>query len=159
MEQRNKYLAIIAAFAANKTDILNDLEFTAELTFDQERFLKTISELVDLRKIRIKGINPSDSEIAFFTNAMLDLCGEPNDGKAKAIAGSGMTELLGKIIPSKRQAETINRQTIYDSVFGDYLSVIPSVKYKKVKLSKLSLGQKATVLLKIYLAQGENPII
>jgi ABC-type cobalamin/Fe3+-siderophores transport system ATPase subunit len=36
---------------------------------------------------------------------------------------------------------------------------MPSVKYKKVKLSKLSLGQKATVLIKIYLAQGENPIV
>src|SRR4029077_3166565 len=55
IEQRNKYLAIIAAFAANKNDILNDLEFTAELIFDRERFLETMSELVDLRKIRIKG--------------------------------------------------------------------------------------------------------
>jgi hypothetical protein len=56
-------------------------------------------------------------------------------------------------------AETMNRYTIYAAVFVDYLSVIPSVRYKKVRLAKLSLGQKATVLLKIYLAQGESPII
>ena len=33
------------------------------------------------------------------------------------------------------------------------------VKYKNTPLSKLSLGQKATVLIKIYLAQGDKPII
>jgi septal ring factor EnvC (AmiA/AmiB activator) len=37
IEQRNKYLAIIAAFAGSKNDILNDLEFTAEPIFDRER--------------------------------------------------------------------------------------------------------------------------
>jgi hypothetical protein len=33
------------------------------------------------------------------------------------------------------------------------------VTYKKTRLSKLSLGQKATVLMKIYLAQGTDPIV
>jgi hypothetical protein len=159
VEQRNKYLAIIAAFAANKNDILNDLEFTSELIFDHGRFVETMSELVDLRKLRIKGANPSDSEIAFFTNAMLDLASEPTAEKMKAIASTGTKSLLAKVVPNKKQAETISRYTIYESAFADYLSVIPSVRYKKVKLSKLSLGQKATVLLKIYLAQGESPII
>lgn len=60
---------------------------------------------------------------------------------------------------NQKKAETISRHTVYDSVFADYLNVTPSVKYKKVKLSKLSIGQKATVLLKIYLAQGETPIV
>jgi sulfur carrier protein ThiS len=159
IEQRNKYLAIIAAFAANKNDILNDLEFTAELIFDRERFIETMSELVDLRRIRIKGVGPSESEIAFFTDAMVDLSNNPTDDKVKAIASTETKTLLATIVPNKKQAETISRHTIYDSVFADYLHVIPSVRYKKVRLSKLSLGQKATVLLKIYLAQGESPII
>jgi hypothetical protein len=159
VEQRNKYLAIIAAFAANKNDILNDLEFTSELIFDRDRFIETMSELVDLRKIRIKGATPADSEIAFFTEAMLDLTAKPTDDKVKEIASTGTRDLLAKIVPNKKQAETISRHTVYDAVFADYLNVIPSVKYKKVRLSKLSLGQKATVLLKIYLGQGESPII
>ena len=159
IEQRNKYMAIIAAFAANKSDILNDLEFTAELTFDQNRFEETMSELVDLRKIRIRSSGSSGSEIAAFTDAMLDVAANPTEEKTKQLAGSGVGALLRKIIPNQKKAETINRQTIYDSVFADYLSIVPSVKYRKVKLSKLSLGQKATVLLKIYLAQGESPIV
>ena len=79
--------------------------------------------------------------------------------KSEAIAGARIVELLAKIVPNQKKAETISRRTIYDSIFGDYLNVMPSVKYKKVRLSKLSLGQKATVLIKIYLAQGEKPIV
>lgn len=159
IEQRNKYLAIIADFAKNKNDILNDLEFTAELLFDKNRFIETMSELVDLRKLKIKGINDADSDIAFFTDAITDLVNDPSPEKVKNIASKHIDDLLTKIIPSQKRAETISRLTVYDSIFADYLSVMPSVKYKKVRLSKLSLGQKATVLIKIYLAQGENPII
>ncbi len=159
MEQRSKYLGIIAAFAANKNDILNDLEFTAELVFDRVRFVETMSELVDLRRIRIKGVDDADSEIAFFSDAMQELATDPSVEKSESIARTRIVELQGKIVPNQKKAETISRRTVYDSIFGDYLSVMPSVKYKKVKLSKLSLGQKATVLIKIYLAQGENPIV
>ena len=41
----------------------------------------------------------------------------------------------------------------------NYFSVTPVVKYKNTSIDKLSLGQKATVLLKIYLAQDDRPII
>ena len=159
IEQRNKYLSIIAAFAANKNDILNDLVFTAELIFDRDRFIETMLELVDSRRIRINGPTDSDSDIAFFTDAMNSLVVDPTPEKVNTISGSLVSELLGKIVPTQKKAETMSRQTIYDSVLADYLSVMPSVKYKNVKLSKLSLGQKATVLIKIYLAQGENPIV
>lgn len=159
VEQRNKYLSIITAFAANKNDILNDLEFTAELIFDRVRFFETMSELVDLRRIKIKGINDTDSEIAFFVDAMADLTTDPSGSKVKILASKHVSELLNKIVPNQKKAETISRRTVYNSVFADYLTVMPSVKYKKVRLSKLSLGQKATVLIKIYLAQGENPIV
>lgn len=159
VEQRKKYLAIIVAFSANKSDILNDLEFTAELIFDQRRFVDTMSELVDLRKVRVAGVDDAESEIAFFTEAMMDLVADPSSSKVRHIATITVPELLRKIVPNQKKAETISRGTIYDSILADYLGVSPSVKYKKVKLTKLSLGQKATVLLKIYLAQGENPIV
>ncbi len=159
IEQRNKYLAIITAFSANKNEILNDLEFVAELVFDRNRFIETMAELVDQRKIKIRGVNNSDSDIAFFVNAVDKLTTDPSEGNVKDLAEKQVLKLLEKIIPNQRKTETFNRQTMYDSVFADYFNVIPSVKYKRVSLSKLSLGQKATVLIKIYLAQGESPII
>ncbi len=159
LEQRKKYLEIIAKFSKNKSDILNDIEFVSELIFDRDRFIDTMAEIVDLRRIKIKTAVYEDSEITFFTDAMLDLARDPSEEKVKTIAGEKIEELLKMILQNQKRAESINRQTIYNLVFGDYLSVIPSVKYKKVKISKLSLGQKATVLIKIYLAQGENPIL
>lgn len=159
LEQRDKYLGIIDAFSANKSDILNDLEFTAELTFDQVRFLETMSELVDHRRIRIMGTPGTESDISFFLSAMADLVRAPDPEKVRAITSRKMEELLGKIVQNQKRAETLNRRIVYDSVFGDYISVAPSVKYKKVRLSKLSIGQKATVLIKIYLGKGENPIV
>jgi len=47
----------------------------------------------------------------------------------------------------------------YNLLYRNYMRVIPVVKYKKTYLEKLSLGQKATVLIKIYLAHGDKPII
>ena len=159
LEQRDKYLAIITAFGANKSDVLNDLQFTAELTFDSGRFVETMSEVVDLRKIRVREVDDDDSDISFFTDAMRGLASDPSPEKVSEIANTKVGELLQKIVPNQKKAETISRCTIYDCIFADYLTVMPSVKYKKVKLLKLSLGQKATVLIKIYLAQGDNPII
>lgn len=159
IEQRDKYLSIISAFSKNKNDILNDLEFTSELVFDETRFLSIMSELVDLRKIKIQDLGNGESDISFFIEAIDDLIQNPSIEKAKNIATIQTVELLNKVVPNQKKAETISRRTIYDAIFDDYLSVAPSVRYKKVKLQKLSLGQKATVLIKIYLAQGENPII
>ena len=159
VEEKSKYLGIISRFASNKNDILNDLEFTADLTFDKVRFEETMSELVDLRRIRVKASGAAPSDIDFFTNAMLDLAAKPTEAKVSDIASSHVNVLVEKIVTNQKSAATLTRQTIYNMIFADYLNVVPSVKYKKVKLSKLSLGQKATVLLKIYLAQGEIPII
>jgi len=54
---------------------------------------------------------------------------------------------------------TTEGSTFHNWLYHDYFSVIPRVRYKGTNLEKLSLGQKATVLLKIYLAQGTKPII
>lgn len=158
VEQRDKYLGIISAFSENKNDILSDLDFTAELIFDNSRFIDTMSELVDLRKMRTREVDEEKSDISFFTDSMLDLANNPTKKKISAVSIKA-NELLSSTIVNQKKAETISRLTIYNSIFSDYLGVLPSVKYKKVRLHRLSLGQKATVLIKIYLAQGENPII
>lgn len=158
IEQRNKYIEIIKIFSTEKNDILSELEFTAELIFEQDRFIKVIRDLVDLRKIKINDVNDSDNDIQHFIDILLDLAIEPKFEKVTNIV-AGMQPLLLRISQNLKKSETINCLTAYDSMFTNYLNIIPSVRYKKVKLPKLSLGQKATVLIKIYLAQGENPIL
>ena len=48
---------------------------------------------------------------------------------------------------------------LYKVLYRSYLTVRPTARYKRTSLDRLSLGQKATVLIKIYLAEGEQPII
>lgn len=70
------------------------------------------------------------------------------------------TERLSNELKSKLKSSTaITVGDFYAFLYGNYMSVTPIVRYKKTSLSKLSLGQKATVLIKIYLAQGDKPII
>lgn len=64
-------------------------------------------------------------------------------------------ELSAKI----KRARTITVLDLYRCLYGNYLSVTPAVFYKRTSLERLSLGQKATVLIKIYLAQGTSPIV
>lgn len=158
-EQREKYLAIISVFSADKNAILNDLEFTATLHFDGVRFAEALEELTDARKIRVRGKAGAESDIKFFTDAVADFAADPAVGKIDDIVDTHAPALFLKVVESRRRAETLSLATVYDALFDDYLSIVPSVKYKRVPLAKLSLGQKATVLIKIYLAQGENPII
>jgi len=60
---------------------------------------------------------------------------------------------------SKIKSYPISTGDFYNFLYEDYMRVAPVVKYKKRDLQKLSMGQKATVLIKIYLAQGDKPII
>lgn len=63
--------------------------------------------------------------------------------------------MKGKI----KRSQAISTGDLYKCLYSAYLSVIPAVTYKKTALNRLSLGQKATVLIKIYLAQGTSPIV
>jgi ABC-type cobalamin/Fe3+-siderophores transport system ATPase subunit len=58
-----------------------------------------------------------------------------------------------------KHARNITTASLYRCLFSNYLAVRPALLYKRTPIGKLSLGQKATVLIKIYLAQGTNPIL
>jgi hypothetical protein len=67
--------------------------------------------------------------------------------------------LCEEMKPKLKSSRGISTGSLYRCLYGRYLNVVPAVRYKQTALNKLSLGQKATVLIKIYLAQGSNPII
>jgi len=68
-------------------------------------------------------------------------------------------ERCNKEYKTKIKGTPVTSGDFYDLLYGNYMNVMPVVKYKKTYLEKLSLGQKATVLIKIYLAHGDKPII
>lgn len=157
LEEREQYIAIIKAFSENKSDILGDLEFNAELIFNRDRFMKAITEIVDNRKMKVE-LNDSESDIFSFMASLKDLVNNPQKTKALDLLKKHK-DLFEKVVQKKRESVTVTLSTIYLALFGDYFSIVPAVKYKNTALSKLSMGQKATVLIKIYLAEGEKPIL
>ena len=47
----------------------------------------------------------------------------------------------------------------YNWAFDNYFSTLTKILFNGVSMEKLSMGQKATVLLKLFLAEGDNPLI
>ena len=153
---KKAYDAIIASFSKDTDEILNDLTFSADLYFDDDKFKEGAKALFDERSVTIEATAEKKSDFAAFMQAAEKLM-STND--ASAIDGyvDEADRLLTSLQPKAKKSVTT--KGLCDHFFNDFWSVIPSVKYKKISLNKLSLGQKATVLIKIYLAQGDKPII
>lgn len=156
IEQRKKYEEIIATFSSHKADVLSDLNFGVRVQFDSERFLQTAEDVMDNRKVEVTGKN-APSIFADLSARMAEVIGG-DETKIPAVVAE--VERLNTAYKDKLKAsKAISVADFYDFLYDDYFSVTPTVQYKNTSLSKLSLGQKATVLIKIYLAQGDKPII
>jgi len=154
--QKKKYKEIIDIFSSKKADVLTDLNFVAEIRFDAEGLLKKAESIMDNRKINIAGDDntpPTFDKLVKFYYAIA----EGNESQIAYLVEE--IERCNSEFKSKIKSYPISAGDFYHFLYGNYMRVIPVVKYKKTDLEKLSMGQKATVLIKIYLAQGDKPII
>lgn len=154
--QKKQYEKIIKTFSDEKAEVLSDIDFIAEVRFDDVDFLKKAENIIDNRKVAVMG--DDNNPPAFDTLIKL----------ARAVAYGNefkVDELIEEIercnkeFKTKIKSDPVTTGHFYDLFYRNYMQVIPVVKYKKTYLEKLSLGQKATVLIKIYLAHGDKPII
>ncbi len=154
--QKKKYEEIIAAFSAQKVDVLSDLNFGAKINFDFLKFLETAEDVLDNRKVKVYGKGAES-----MTDKLFNLIKSIIDGNENDIANfiDEVERVNAENKNKLKSSRAVTLSDFYRFLYGNYLSVIPTVKYKNTPLSKLSLGQKATVLIKIYLAQGDKPII
>jgi hypothetical protein len=154
--QKRKYEEIIATFSSHKADVLSDLNFGVRVQFDFERFLQTAEDVMDNRKVEIAGKNSPSIFADFSTRIKEVIAGD----EAKIPEVVAEVERSNQAYKDKlKNSKAISVADFYGFLYDDYFSVTPTVRYKNTSLSKLSLGQKATVLIKIYLAQGDKPII
>lgn len=157
LELKKKYGEIILLFSVNKAQVLSDLDFVAEIDFDAKGLLKNAEDVIDNRRVFVK---PEDGDTWVF-KGLVGFYKEVASGDEKKVNALVEElerlndELKGKI----KTSSAIGVGDFYKFLYGNYLTVIPVVKYKNTSVNKLSLGQKATVLIKIYLAEGDKPII
>lgn len=154
--QKKKYREIIDIFSARKAEVLADLNFFAEIHFNADGLLNKAESIMDNRKINIYGDDntlPAFDKIIKLYHAVA--CG--NESKIEELIEE--IERCNNEFRSKIKGYPVSIGDFYGFLYGNYMRVVPVVKYKKTDLEKLSMGQKATVLIKIYLAQGDKPII
>lgn len=154
--QKKQYEKIIKTFSDKKADVLSDIDFVADVRFEDETFLGKAEGILDNRKIEVMGDDKNPP--AFDT--LIKLAHAIADGsETKADKLVEEIERCNKEFKAKIKNSPVTVGDFYDLLYGNYMRVMPVVKYKKTYLEKLSLGQKATVLIKIYLAHGDKPII
>ena len=154
---RDKYRDVISSFGTEKNDVLADIEFVAEIIFDETRLLREAEVILDNRQVEVFGSERSPS----IFKTMIDLYRRVVTGDDDIVEDlvTEVARLAEETRTKIKRAKSISSVNLYRCLYGRYLSVRPSVRYKKTALSRLSLGQKATVLIKIYLAEGTKPII
>jgi AAA domain len=155
--QQQKYSEIIKLFASNKAQVLSDLDFSAQIQFDRTGLLKGLVDVLDNRQVQVMG----DDAVPSRFEKLQSLYRSVSLGDAVAIEEliAETRSLCDEMKTKIKGSRGISPGSLYRCFYGTYLSIIPVVTYKRTALSKLSLGQKATVLIKIYLAQGTNPIM
>jgi hypothetical protein len=155
--QRQKYSEIIELFAANKAQVLSDLDFEAKIQFKQSDMLKGLADVLDNRRVEVFG----DEGVPSRFDKLLELYGRLTRSEEPMVDNlvSEVESLSRELKPKIKDSRAISTYSLYRCLYGTYLAVVPVVTYKNTALNKLSLGQKATVLIKIYLAQGTNPIV
>jgi hypothetical protein len=156
LDQRKKYEEVIAVFSSDKAEVLSDLDFVAQVIFDENYLLSKAEDVVDNRRVYVR---PEGENWAFKTLALLyKQVAEGDESKIEDLVNE--TERLNTELKQKlKTSSAISVGDFYRFLYGNYLRVSPMVKYKGTNVKKLSLGQKATVLIKIYLAEGDVPII
>ena len=154
---RKKYEEIIEVFSAHKAEVLSDLDFVAQINFGQDRFVKTAMDVLDNRKVPVED---SDDAPSVFNNLFKIISAVIEDNEENIENLVNEIERIDNQLKTKiKSSRAITIKDFYDFLYFNYFEVAPVVRYKKTNLNLLSLGQKATVLIKIYLAQGDRPII
>lgn len=156
-ERRTKYREAIEVFGQNRGRILSDLDFGAQIVFDEAALRTQAAEVLDTRRAPVEGIPERPSVLEDFVARAKTFCaeGEPAVEALVAEAERLVLDLRDKMKPVRLKSPG----DLYGLFFCNYFASQPTVTYRRTTLDKLSIGQKATVLLKIYLADGTKPII
>ena len=159
------YSEIIRSFSAKQStlhnlhtsgegDVLREIQFFAEMQFDREFFIQRAKELFHLKRVVVEG---DDSDFKEF----LKLCDEyvcKDNSSVQAIYDVVETH-FDDFELRRKTVKATSMESYGGLFFANYFSIRPVIQYKNTSVDRLSLGQKATVLIKIYLKHGTNPII
>lgn len=148
LRRRALYGKVIDRFTENDSGILSDVSFEPKIEVS-DSLADDFADLIDMRKRNKEDIV---AEVQRLRNIVQN--DEPDDVQSAVDEYlQGMEEFRQDTLS---EVEGIKFDgTLYDSC----LSLSEDVLYQDTPMEQLSRGQKGTVLLKIYLSEGDNPLI
>ncbi len=148
-EWKGIYDKTIQEFSKGKSTILSGVEFQADIFLHKEEFETTGQEILDGRYVREEDVqalgsllertaNTTDS--AAFDTAVRLFVTSCEEYKTKLKSKRGVYDL-------------------YNWIYSDHYGLTARVYFEGTEKDKLSIGQKGTILLKLFLAQGNSPLV
>ena len=148
-EWKEYYKEVIDVFSTGKSEIMGDIDFKSNIDFDKDRFIEFGLDILDQRRISIDEIEKCAK---ILENAITE------DTLEELV--TSLEEFIQKIFENKELFKrTRTTYDFYKWAFGNYFSLSTEIFFKGISLNKLSMGQKGTVLLKLFLAEGDYPLI
>lgn len=136
----------IFSIGESKDKILKEVEFKPKLHFNATSFKNKGYKLLNRR-------NVSNDEIDKFSENLEGIISQQIDENR-------LDNWINHIIKTKQYLKkSHDSYEFYEWVFGDYFSLKTDVIFNGTPINKLSMGQKGTVLLKLFLAEGDYPLI
>lgn len=109
--QKKKYEDIIAAFSAQKADVLSDLKFGAKVQFDAEALIAFAEEIIDNRKVQVRPTTEYLGELAALVGLVTALVQGEAGASLEAIVNE--IERLNDTLRGKlKVAKTISLQDL-----------------------------------------------
>jgi len=149
LELKQHYRQVIETFSRGKSKIMSGVDFEPSIHFNRDDFISLGMDILNLRKF-------SKEDIEETANMLENALYEDALGKLAQAARDFAERLL------RCRDYLKGRRTPYDLykwVFRNYFRVSTHILFNGTPMDKLSIGQKGTVLLKLFLAEGDYPLI
>lgn len=149
LEFKHYYKQMIDTFSKGKSEILSGIDFESSIYFDKDDFISDGNAIVDQRSVSPKEIE----DLANFLETATTQDTEEGIGKIISQFVDKIYQYRGYL---KRRTKSLD---FYEWAFHNYFSLNTNVFFDNTSMEKLSIGQKGTVLLKLFLAEGDSPLI
>lgn len=148
-EWKEFYSEVIETFSKDASEILSAIRFESGVHFDRQKFVDFGAERLDLRKVTME-------EIEKLADMLEEAIAEDTE---EGIIEMGTT-YGSKVLEYRDYLKSSwTRADFYGGAFKNYFSLTTDIFFNDVAMEKLSIGQKGTVLLKLFLAEGDYPLI
>jgi ABC-type cobalamin/Fe3+-siderophores transport system ATPase subunit len=145
-QQQEVYKQIIDLFSKEKDEIMSAIEFQARVTFDRDDFIEAARDLFHGRSVL-------DEDIYAMADALAQFGQAPDDDQLADAYFSSVMKFSSKLKTRRSTAD------LYRLMHRPVFRVETKVLFDSKPMETLSMGQKGTVLLTIFLAEGDHLLI